>query len=153
MPADQTHPHTSPDLDTDLDTGSAAATRASLVVALAVHDSPWPDPVEDYMRDVLPPVALLDRLTRRYASVPVPACRVCGGELEVQQMGGGEATIWAHSMPAGTSFSEWAEHYDGSRWVQRQHGDGDVLALVDIVTQLIAPTSADTNADPGPATP
>lgn len=151
MPAHQTH--TAPEAHTGphATAGAVTLTREALTEALAVHDKPWPDDVSDYMRDILPPVALLDRLAKRYARVPVPACFVCGGELEIQQIGGGEDTVWAHGRPAGVSFSDWAEHYDRSRWIQRQPGDADVLALVAVVSQLLtAPDPASTTTTDEP---
>lgn len=74
----------------------------------------------------------LAALEQRYTAEPVPPCRVCGGELSVQSMGGGKATVYGCSnKPDDVKYTEWIDgHYRQSTWVQYRDGDADVLALV-----------------------
>lgn len=116
--------------------------RAAIQASLDVHHWPIPDDVSEATREFHPPEDLLDRLRQRYETVEVPPCRVCGEALSVQSMGGGNATKYAHSKPDGVTYGDWMEHYQGSVWVERRSGDGEVLALVEIVQSLLdGPTS------------
>lgn len=78
----------------------------------------------------------LDALEQRYTRTPVPPCRVCGGELTPQSMGGGRPTVYAHSTPDGVSWTSWQAHYQGSRWEQPRSGDSDVLAAIARIRDL-----------------
>jgi hypothetical protein len=84
---------------------------------------------------------LMEQLGERYASEPIPSCRVCGGALSIQRAGGGAATVWACSPweddpskpgqlrpKAGRKLVD--EHYDRSRWTQYRSGDSGVLELI-----------------------
>jgi hypothetical protein len=77
--------------------------------------------------------AFLDYLEDRYAVTPVPPCRLCGGELSIQRMGGGAATEYACiNVPFTTrnnSDPGWV-HYGESRYVHYRSGDSDVVALI-----------------------
>ena len=75
-------------------------------------------------------------LRRSYGPVKVPACRVCGGELSIQGMGGGKPTVYACSgQNEDMSWQEGRkpadEHYSQSHWEdRRQGGDYRVLELL-----------------------
>lgn len=85
---------------------------------------------------------LLDVLTERYKPTEVPPCRVCGAELSIGRMGGGEPTVWACSgqeddperpgylrMVEGRTPAD--EHYGKSEFVDvRQGGDEAVMEAV-----------------------
>jgi hypothetical protein len=70
-------------------------------------------------------------LRRRYAPYEVPPCRVCGEELSVGSMGGGQRTKYAHACPDGVSFRDWSEHYRESEWIAPNDPDHAGLALLD----------------------
>lgn len=83
----------------------------------------------------------LEAIKARYTPEPIPPCRVCGGELSIQRMGGGEPTVWGcdgheddPDRPGTWRFKADRrpadEHYSRSRWTQHRQGDPDVLALV-----------------------
>lgn len=108
-----------------------------LVRAVQKQRQPHPEDASESMRRILPPEDLLERLRQRYTSDPVPPCQVCGGELEVQSMGGGMATTYGCPRPEGVPFGEWNDHYQESRWTQMRSGDSDVIALVDAVRGAI----------------
>lgn len=108
---------------------------AILDLARAVEErfQPVPEDADEYARRILPPEDLLERLRQRYSAEPVPPCQVCGGELSIQSMGGGQATKYGCPRPEGVTYRDWAEHYDRSVWTQYRAGDSEVIALVDAV--------------------
>lgn len=80
-------------------------------------------------------------LERRYASVVVPPCRVCGRSLSVASFGGGRPTLWAcsglaeageHTSHAGSPYrvgrAPADEHYSASIFEDRSQG-GDAYVL------------------------
>jgi hypothetical protein len=89
----------------------------------------------------------LGELKERYTAEEVPPCRVCGGQLTVQSMGGGQATEYAcGSQTRGFEVpladqddpqkvraynEQWYDHYGRSKWTQYRSGDRRVLALID----------------------
>lgn len=84
---------------------------------------------------------LLQLLEHRYATEPVPPCRVCGGTLSIASIGGGEATRYAclpveddPDNPGRTRHKEGRsladDHYARSRWTHYQEGDAEVRELV-----------------------
>lgn len=77
---------------------------------------------------------LINKLKERYSPPTVPACRVCGGPLEVASCGGGRPTRYrCSSTRLAEGKMDW-EHYDRSEWEDlRQGGDPDVLELVTFV--------------------
>ena len=95
-----------------------------------------PDDTPEKTRRFHPPEDILDRLRARYTETPVPPCNVCGGELTVQSLGGGAATVYAHSAPEGVALRDWFDHYERSRWTQTRSGDSEVIALLDLVESL-----------------
>lgn len=105
--------------------------------ALEAHRQPIPQDADEFTRRVLPPEDLLDRLRSRYAAEPVPPCRVCGGELTPQAMGGGP-TEYGCPRPEGVSFNDHQAHYAASKWTHYRPGDTDVMALVEIVEVVTA---------------
>ncbi len=108
------------------------------------HDAPPRSP-EARLADIVA------TLRARYSPTKVPACRVCGGELSIQSVGGGEPTVWACSDleadPAqpghlrrkpGRTVAD--SHYSQSRWVDyRQGGDSVVMELLDLLAADAAP--------------
>jgi hypothetical protein len=80
----------------------------------------------------------LEFIEDRYTSDPIPPCRVCGAELSIQRMGGGEATTWGHSKPNDgvTTFGEWMDHYSQSKYIERKSGDSFVLKLLAAYKEL-----------------
>jgi hypothetical protein len=82
---------------------------------------------------------LIETLTERYEPTEVPPCRVCGAELSIGSMGGGEPTRWACSGreedPDRPGYLRWMkgrtpadDHYDKSQFVDRRQG-GDELVM------------------------
>lgn len=87
---------------------------------------------------------LVELLAARYASEPVPPCRVCGGVLSIASCGGGRATEYACSdleddpddpdkpgalrRKAGRGIAD--DHYSQSRWTHYQPGDAAVQELL-----------------------
>ena len=78
-----------------------------------------------------------------YTPAVIPPCRVCGGELSPQRMGGGEPTVYACSTneddPKRPGYVRPKEgrdiadkHYSDSRFVDRINGDRRVLELIDV---------------------
>jgi hypothetical protein len=86
-------------------------------------------------------------LRARYTAEPVPPCRVCGRPLTPEKMGGGSPTEWACGDFIRESKRTDADyqHYRDSRWTQYQHGDPDVLALLDRTAALKAALTEMTN--------
>lgn len=88
---------------------------------------------------------LLAELRRRYAPSDIPPCRVCGGELSLQSIGGGEPTVWACSGQ--NEDGSWLpgrriadDHYSRSRYVdRRQGGDEVVMELIRRRDETTAP--------------
>ena len=97
---------------------------------------------------------LIAELRERYTPPTIPPCRVCGGELSIARVGGGEPTEWACSgkeddpdrpgwlrnapgrwtnAPDGGSSEFRADgHYNRSRWTDyRSGGDSGVIAVLD----------------------
>lgn len=105
---------------------------------------------------------LLARLRARYTIPEIPPCRVCGGQLTVSRMGGGEPTIFHCGEPEArwlgsdticyqvrqldpshergwgrkTACEHYA-HYLDSEYRLYAHGDSDVLALIDYVESTV----------------
>lgn len=83
---------------------------------------------------------LLEQLTKSYEEVKVPPCRVCGGELSPQSIGGGGPIKYACSGyidgPDGERVRAEGrtvvdKHYVDSEWDDyRQGGDGRVMELL-----------------------
>ncbi len=84
---------------------------------------------------------LLLVLEARYATEPVPPCRVCGGKLSIQCAGGGQATVHAcdgkeedPEQPGRLRYKPGRslvdEHYSQSHWTHYQSGDSDVRELI-----------------------
>lgn len=96
----------------------------------------WETPIEQWNA-----ADLIEELRERYTPEQVPPCRVCGGELSVQSIGGGNATVWACSGmeddPEQPGHSRYKadrrpadDHYAQSRWIQHRDGDRTVLELI-----------------------
>lgn len=93
-------------------------------------------------------------LRARYSAPKVPPCRLCGGELSIQSVGGGGPTVWAcsdveadpaqpghHRRKSGRSIAD--SHYSESRWVDyRQGGDNIVIELLDLLAGGAVPLAA-----------
>ena len=89
-------------------------------------------------------VSVARRLVGRYTAEVVPPCRICGGQLSIQAIGGGGPTIYACSgqyedAEQGRKYREGRsvadEHYSASQWRMYRHGDQDVLR---VIAQLIS---------------
>ncbi len=93
--------------------------------------------VSEDLRKFYPAEKLLDRLRHSYTASPIPPCRICGGKLEVQSIGGGQSTKWACPKPADVTYGDWSDHYAGSSFIQNRDGDSDVLALVELIETLV----------------
>ena len=86
---------------------------------------------------------LIARLTQRYEPTKIPPCRVCGGPLSMQAVGGGNPTEWACSgREYDPDTHEWIgwqkgrtaadDHYRKSGFTdRRQGGDEDVMELIE----------------------
>lgn len=96
---------------------------------------------------------LIEVLERAYQSTVVPPCRVCGGALSIQSIGGGQPTVWACDpkewpddgepfCKPGRSFID--DHYERSRWIDhRQGGDSRVMELIRRYQALITAVVAE----------
>ena len=78
-------------------------------------------------------------LVNSYTPDPVPPCRVCGGKLSIQAIGGGRPTVYACSgsyedengaIRRSEGRSPADEHYSNSRWEQYRHGNRLVLNIL-----------------------
>ena len=79
---------------------------------------------------------LIAVLNDRYEPSKIPPCRVCGGELSIGAIGGGEPTRYGCMADNGA-------HYGHSTWEdRRQGGDGDVLELIARFSRQNAPAVA-----------
>lgn len=96
----------------------------------------WETPIEQWSNE-----DLIESLSDRYTPEPVPPCRVCGGELSVQSIGGGNATVWGCSgteddpdRPGHVRYKEGRrvadDHYAQSTWTQHREGDSAVLEMI-----------------------
>jgi hypothetical protein len=77
--------------------------------------------------------AFLDYLEDRYAVPAVPPCRLCGGELSIQRIGGGSPTVYACTNVTFTTrdrHDEGWQHYSDSSYTQFRSGDSDVITLI-----------------------
>jgi hypothetical protein len=97
---------------------------------------------------------LLARLEKRYGDYEVPPCRVCGRELSIGAIGGGERTRWGCNPmiddPDKPGFlkrdPDWVDkpdpekwpygHYSGSVWTAPNFPSHDVLRAVRIIRAL-----------------
>jgi len=78
---------------------------------------------------------LLTLLERDHTTTEIPPCRVCGGSLSIQAIGGGRPTVWACSgqdesgkyLPGRRAADE---HYSESRFEDRRHTDGRIHELI-----------------------
>lgn len=78
---------------------------------------------------------LIGDLKKRYDQLPIPPCRICGGELSIAAIGGGRPTKYACSgsgddgkyLP-GRSCAD--EHYRDSHYEDYQHADNAVIEAV-----------------------
>lgn len=106
---------------------------------------------------------LITGLEHIYQATAVPPCRVCGGVLSIQSMGGGQPTVWACDpkewpddgepfYKPGRSFID--DHYERSHWTDyRQGGDSKVMELIRRYRALITPVlpeDSDVAATPSP---
>jgi hypothetical protein len=79
---------------------------------------------------------LIEILTDRYQEPTIPPCRLCGGELSIQSIGGGKATEYA--CTGRNEDGTWKEgrkivddHYRDSRYIDYKRGGDDyVMELV-----------------------
>lgn len=96
----------------------------------------------------------LAALRKRYAEVPVPTCRVCGGEMAIGSMGGGMPTVWH----CASDEADWLrhgeqtygsephpryDHWTKSTVEQRVHGDDRVIRALDELQRLRAQARED----------
>lgn len=77
----------------------------------------------------------LESLERQNKPFEPGPCRVCGGDLEVQAMGPGTYTAWAHTPPSGTSYREWGDHYSESRVESYHSGDSRIVEMVRLIRE------------------
>lgn len=91
---------------------------------------------------------ILAMLRHQYTPEPIPPCPVCGAELTVGRMGGGDATRYACPnsglIRARTPEERDAarDHYSRSQFVHRHDGDGNALAMLDVIEAIIAAPGA-----------
>lgn len=76
----------------------------------------------------------VESLRRRYTPTPVPPCRVCGGNLDVSQCGGGKSTVYACGAATRADNSTDWDHYEKSQFTHLTAGDSDVIAFIDAAT-------------------
>lgn len=81
---------------------------------------------------------IVTALVKRYRESVIPPCRVCGGKLSLQSVGGGRPTVWGCGMyeddpdnpdrcrpKPGRSIAD--EHYSQSEYVDYRQGGDDVV--------------------------
>lgn len=101
----------------------------------------WPD------HDDVLTAAELSILRWRHAPVVIPPCRVCGAELTIGSMGGGQATKYSCSSPEASSIGDKtreerrdaSDHYAASIVNVAYHGDPKIVRVID---ELVALRSA-----------
>jgi len=76
---------------------------------------------------------VIEVLTERYAPTDVPPCRVCGGELSIQAVGGGQPTQYAHQVMKPEGGVDW-DHYKESAWEDRRQGGDE--AVIDLIRRF-----------------
>ncbi len=81
---------------------------------------------------------LLNELRERYAPSVIPPCRICGGKLSCERVGGGSPTVYAcsghveDSMAYQSGRSCADKHYRDSEFIDYRHGgDSLVIELID----------------------
>jgi len=97
---------------------------------------------------------MLMRLEKRYGDYEVPPCRVCGRELSIGQIGGGERTWWGCNpliddpdkpgmlkndpdWVREPDKEKWPQgHYSHSRWQAPNFPDSDMLRAVRIIQAM-----------------
>lgn len=73
---------------------------------------------------------LIHMLHHWYDPPVIPPCRVCGGKLAIQAMGGGQPTKYAHQVHLPSGMIDW-DHYEKSGYEDRkQGGDEAVIELI-----------------------
>lgn len=83
--------------------------------------STTPKPTPEELRD----------LRKRYAPSVIPPCRVCGAELAMQAIGGGQPTRYACSVAASARPTDWDHYRRSEHEDRRQGGDEDVIRVID----------------------
>lgn len=96
-------------------------------------------------------VSFLDRLRLRYGEPAIPPCRLCGGELSLHASGPTGTTWYCDGyLTDGVGEREYKpgrsrldHHFSASVHRVYQHGDSDVIALIDaFVEQLVNPRAS-----------
>lgn len=85
----------------------------------------------------------IGRLVERYGEHAYPKCRLCGADMEVSEISEGRK-IWHcvgelgrwMGMERGPEKRKREQHSDDSRHVQTQHGDKDVIELLDAYLEM-----------------
>ena len=79
-------------------------------------------------------------LVKCYGPQEIPPCRVCGAELTIGSMGGGEATTWHCSSDEATWLKPGVKdswngpeitHYRESEWKQYNHENSVIMRLLE----------------------
>lgn len=130
--------------DTTTEDAACAAQREARERRNALLDKPptdWAD------------TEIVEVLTDRYAPSVIPPCRVCGGELSICAIGGGEPTRWACSptvsdpdpdrsgnvqTKAGRGVNEFGSggHYSMSQYIDRRQGGDEVV--IEVLRRLMS---------------
>jgi hypothetical protein len=75
--------------------------------------------------------ALLGLLRLRYQPRVIPPCRICGGELSLQEFGSGIPSVWACSTGGKPGRTVADRHYRDSKFTaDRSGGDEEVIELI-----------------------
>lgn len=74
---------------------------------------------------------LLELLKKRYAEPVIPACRICGIDLSLGKVGGGEPSMWHCSKAKRFDGTiDWQHFNDSTFFDISQGGDPDVIELI-----------------------
>ncbi|MCK0441083.1 hypothetical protein MUG78_16915 [Gordonia alkaliphila] len=84
---------------------------------------------------------ILDELVEQYTPIPVPPCRICGADLEIERLSSGQPTRYVcpvanrQSKKAGINDLPALDHYMAS---QDWHTDDSDLRVVALVAEVRA---------------
>lgn len=100
------------------------------------------------------PIAdLLEQLERAYMPPPIPKCRICGADLSIGAIGGGEPTRYYCSVMSGAPHNgakmDW-DHFGESLWLDRSQG-GD-LRVIELTRRMRALLANAVLSGPAPGT-
>lgn len=82
--------------------------------------------------------ARLEEMKAREEPTKIPPCPVCGEELVIGSIGGGEPTQWHCQRVRALRGEEAQEHWRRSSFADRKHTNSDLSALVGWALEMVA---------------